>query len=179
MPTDGLFGFDVSATAIHDLKRQTTKARAETAQTIVGDSAEPWLIWVDIDHEADAIRKAIPRAVEVRGSMPAEKKEAAILAFLNGEASPLITKSSICGYGLNMQHCANMLFIGRSFSYESWYQAVRRCWRFGQTRPVNVHIIVAEGEDQIGRVIDRKAEGHAVMKAAMRAATRRRSSRRP
>jgi hypothetical protein len=173
IPTDGLFGFDVSATAIHDLKRQTTKARAEAAQHIVGESTEPWLIWVDIDHEADAIRRAIPHAVEVRGSMPAEKKEAAILAFLNGEASPLVTKSSICGYGLNMQHCANMLFVGRSFSYESWYQAVRRCWRFGQLRPVNVHIIVAEGEDQIGRVIDRKAEGHAEMKAAMRAATRR------
>ena len=66
-----------------------------------------------------------------------------------------------------------MAFVGRTFSYEAWYQAVRRCWRFGQTRPVEVHIIVAEGEDQIGRVIDRKAEGHAAMKLAMANAMRR------
>jgi hypothetical protein len=71
-----------------------------------------------------------------------------------------------------------MIFVGRSFSYESWYQAVRRCWRFGQTKPVNVHIIVAEGEDQIGRVIDKKAEAHAEMKEAMIAASRRAAQKR-
>ena len=82
----------------------------------------------------------------------------------------LVAKPSSCGYGLNWQHCANVAFIGRSFSYRAFYQAVRRCWRFGQARQVNVHIIVAEGEEQIGRVIDRKAGGHAQMKLAMAAA---------
>lgn len=173
VPTEGLFGFNVSATAVHDLKRQTAKARAEALAAVIGDSAEPWLIWCDIDAEADAVRKAIPRAVEVRGSMPIERKEAGVLAFVSGEAPILVSKSSILGFGLNFQHCANMAFVGRSFSYEAWYQAVRRCWRFGQTRPVNVHVIVAEGEDQIGRVIDRKAADHATMKDAMRAATKR------
>jgi hypothetical protein len=75
--------------------------------------------------------------------------------------------------GLNFQHCKNMLFVGRSFSYEAWYQAVRRCWRFGQERQVQVHLIVAEGEDAIGRVIDRKADDHAKLKAEMVAAMRR------
>jgi SNF2 family DNA or RNA helicase len=85
----------------------------------------------------------------------------------------IITKPSVCGQGLNWQHADRMAFVGRSFSYESWYQAVRRCWRFGQTKPVHVHLIVSEGEDQIGRVIDRKAEDHATMKQAMRDASRR------
>lgn len=174
VPTDGLFGFNVSATAIHDLKRHTAEARSDVVRSIVGNSTAPWLIWVDTDYEADAVRKAIPGTItEVRGSMPIDKKETGIAAFLSGDTARLLTKQSICGYGLNLQFCNDMIFVGRSFSYEAWYQAVRRCWRFGQTRPVNVHIIVAEGEDQIGRVIDRKAEGHAEMKAAMRGATKR------
>ena len=70
-----------------------------------------------------------------------------------------------------------MIFVGRSFSYEAWYQAVRRCWRFGQTRPVDCHLIVAEGEDQIGRVIARKGDDHIAMKAAMRAAMKRSAGR--
>ena len=88
-----------------------------------------------------------------------------------------MTKPKICGFGLNWQHCATMIFVGRSFSYEAWYQAVRRCWRFGQVRPVNCHLIVAEGEDQIGRVIARKSADHATMKASMRAAMKRAAGR--
>ena len=79
-------------------------------------------------------------------------------------------KPSICGFGLNWQHCANTVFVYYSFSYESWYQAVRRFWRFGQRRSVQVHIAVASGEESIGAVIDRKAGDHDSMKQAMRAA---------
>jgi hypothetical protein len=85
----------------------------------------------------------------------------------------LLTKPSVAGFGMNWQHCATMIFAGRSFSYEAWYQAVRRCWRFGQKRAVECHLIVAEGEDQIGRVIDRKSGDHKKMKQAMSAAMRR------
>ena len=85
----------------------------------------------------------------------------------------MVTKPRIASQGMNYQHCARQIFVGRSFSYEAWYQAVRRSHRFGQQRPVHVHIVVAEGEDQIGRVIDRKAEDHAIMQAAMRAASKR------
>lgn len=85
----------------------------------------------------------------------------------------MVTKGKIAGKGMNYQHCARQIFVGRSFSYRDWYQMVRRTWRFGQKRPVFVHLIVAEGEDQIGQVIDRKAEAHASMKENMLAASRR------
>jgi hypothetical protein len=97
----------------------------------------------------------------------------ALAGFDDGTVRVLVTKPSICGFGLNWQHCAHVAFMGRSFSYESWYQAVRRCWRFGQQRQVEVHLVVAEGEDQIGRVIDRKADEHASMKRAMAGAMKR------
>lgn len=168
-----LFAADVSATDMFAVKRHTARARASGVASLIAADPQPWLVWCDSNDEEDALTAAIPGAVAVRGSMTAEQKEARIAEFLDGSCDVLITKSSIMGMGLNMQHCCRMAFVGRSFSYESWYQAVRRCWRFGQTMPVDVHIMVAEGEDQIGRVIDRKAEGHAEMKAAMRAATKR------
>lgn len=173
-PLEGsLFTLDTSATAIHDVKRQTAGARADEAARLVDTSTQAWVVWCDTDYEADALAERIPDAVEVRGSMPIERKEENLAAFVSGEARVIITKPSVAGMGLNWQHCARMAFVGRSFSYEAWYQAVRRCWRFGQTKPVEAHIIVAEGEDQIGRVIDRKAEDHTTMKRAMAEAMRR------
>ena len=173
IPSDGLFGFDVSATKIFELKRQTAEVRADVAADIVrAEPDEPWLIWVDTDNEADAVLKRLPHAIDVRGSMPPDKKEAGLLGFVTSGA-PLVTKPRIASQGMNYQHCARQLFVGRSFSYEAWYQCVRRSHRFGQKRPVHIHIVVAEGEDQIGRVIDRKADGHASMQAAMRAASKR------
>lgn len=174
-PMDGqLFAGDVSATSIFAVKRQTTDARADEVARIVAEKPDDaWIIWCDTDLESSALTARIPDAVEVKGSLPVEKKEARIEAFSSGERRIIITKSGITGSGLNWQHCSNVVFCGRTFSYESWYQAVRRCWRFGQAKPVNVHLILAEGEDQIGRVIDRKAEAHADMKAAMIAASRR------
>lgn len=169
-----LFAEDVSATTMHALKRETATARAEAVAALIdAEPGEAWVVWCDNEAEADALRDTITGAVEVRGSQSTEQKEAALDAFLTGERRYLITKPSIAGRGLNLQFAARMAFVGRSFSYEAWYQAVRRCWRFGQTRPVDVHLIVAEGEDQIGRVIDRKASGHAEMKLAMAAAMRR------
>ena len=160
-----------SATNIHDIKRATIVARAEKIASLIDDNY--WVIWCDTNYEADELIKFIPDAVEVRGSMSADEKENSIAAFSTGQVKRIITKPSVCGYGLNWQHCHNMAFVGRSFSYETWYQAVRRCWRFGQKESVNVHIAVAEGEDQIGLVIDRKSEDHAKMKRAMSIAMRR------
>lgn len=172
--TDGLFAADVmSATNMHDVKRQTADARADVVAALVNNTTDAWVVWCDTDYEADALAKRIPDAVEVRGSHSVEAKESRLAAFADGTARVIISKPSICGFGLNWQHAAHMAFVGRSFSYESWYQAVRRCWRFGQTRPVECHLIVAEGEDAIGRVIDRKAGDHAKMKQAMRDAMRR------
>jgi hypothetical protein len=173
-PAGELFMNDLSATNIHDVKRQTASARATSVADLVNsEPGESWVVWCDTDYEADALHKRIPDAIEVRGSHPPDKKEAGLAAFSDGSARVLISKPSVCGMGMNWQHSARMAFVGRSFSYEAWYQAVRRCWRFGQTRPVDVHLIVAEGEEQIGRVIDRKAEDHKTMKRAMADAMRR------
>lgn len=172
--TGGLFGGDVSATGLHDLKRQTIEARADVvAELVTAEPTEPWLVWCDTDYESAALVKRLPFAMEVRGSHPVERKEDAAASFQDGSLRVLVSKPSIFGQGLNFQHCARMVFVGRSFSYESWYQAVRRCWRFGQQRPVHVHLIVAEGEDSIGRVIDRKADDHDKMRGEMRAAMKR------
>lgn len=173
-PMDGsLFALETSATAMHGIKRQTAGARADEAARLVDTSGQPWVVWVDTDYEADAVAARLPDAIEVRGSMAIERKEENLAAFADGSARVIITKPSVAGMGLNWQHCARMAFVGRTFSYEAWYQAVRRCWRFGQTKPVEAHIIVAEGEDQIGRVIDRKADEHASMKRAMASAMKR------
>jgi hypothetical protein len=166
-PAGVLFMEDLSATNIHAVKRQTADARADyIAELIAAEPDQSWLVWVDTDYEADAVIRGVPAAIDVRGSHSPEKKEQGLSAFLTS-GRPLVTKPSIAGQGLNYQHCARVAFVGRSFSYEAWYQAVRRCWRFGQTRPVIVHLAVAEGEDQIGRVIDRKADDHSRMKRAM------------
>ena len=175
--TGGLFGDEqVSATNLHQIKRATADNRAQIAVDLAMSCNDAYVVWVDTDYESDAVLKAFgnaPHVVEVRGSMTAERKEANLDAFALGDARVMITKPSVAGFGLNWQHCANTVFVGRSFSYESWYQAVRRFWRFGQQREVNVHLVVAEGEDSIARVIDRKADDHASMKKAMRAAMTR------
>jgi hypothetical protein len=174
LPGEMFAGITVNATNMHDVKRQTAEARAELAARIVtAEPTEPWLLWVDTDYEADAVSRALGEVIEVRGSHPVERKEAAIEAFVDGTAKRLLTKPSVAGWGLNFQHCARMVFVGRSFSFEMWHQAVRRCWRFGQSRPVDVHLIVADGEEAIGRVIDRKTEDHNRMQGAMVAAMKR------
>jgi hypothetical protein len=180
MPSGGLFGDELSATSMHETKRHTAAERAKVARDLVWADGEPWVIWVDTDYEADAVMaacKGLTSIVEMRGSQSAEQKERGITGFIDGTYRVLVTKSAICGFGLNLQHCARTCFVGRSFSYESWYQAVRRFWRFGQKREVQVHLVVAAGEESIGRVIDRKAEDHASMKAAMRAAMLRGTSK--
>lgn len=173
LPKDGLFAADANATNIHEIKRATSDARADEIARLAHEENQPWVIWCDTNYESDALSARIPEAVEVRGSMSIEEKEEKIEAFSEGQARIIITKPSIAGHGLNWQHAARMAFIGRSFSYETWYQAVRRCWRFGQTRSVQVHLAIAEGEDQIGRVIDRKSADHIRMKRMMSTAMRR------
>lgn len=174
-----LFGAPkLSATTLHDVKRQTIDARAEkAAETVSLESDVPWIIWCHTDYEADALQRVLPDAIEIRGSQSPDEKEEKIEAFSTGKVKHIIGKPSMIGYGLDWSHCARMAFVGQSFSYETWYQAVRRCWRFGQKQRVVVHLIVAEGEAEIGRVIDRKADDHSDMKRAMRAAMLRATGR--
>lgn len=159
---------DMSATSVHTEKRLTCQARAEAVAAIVAaEPNEPWTVWVETDYDADAIMAAIPDAVEVRGSMTPEQKEDRLSGFTKGDIRVLVTKASIAGFGLNWQHCARTVFAGMSFSYEAFYQAVRRHWRFRQTRPVDCHVVFADTEAAIWDVVSRKAGDHDAMKREM------------
>lgn len=165
---------EMSATSIHREKRLTADARADRiAQIVNEDAGEAWVVWCDTDYEADALTACIPDAVEVRGSMPDKMKEERLVAFSEGSIRVIVSKPSIAGFGLNWQHCARVAFVGLSFSYESFYQAVRRCWRFGQTREVECHIAMADTERNIWDVISRKSGDHEAMKVEMYAAMKR------
>lgn len=165
---------ETSATSIHREKRMTIDARADQIADIVArETSEPWVLWCDTDAEADALTDRIPGAVEVRGSMTPEVKEERIISFSTGKQRILVSKPSICGFGLNWQHCARQAFVGLSFSYESFYQAIRRSYRFGQTRPVHIHVAMADTEKAIWDVVSRKAEDHDRMRDAMRASMAR------
>ena len=168
----------VSASNLHKEQRLSLPARVERIAWLTkAEAAEPWLIWCETDEQADALVAAIPDAVEVRGSHPAEWKEDRLLAFAEGRARVLVTKARIAGFGLNFQHCARMAFVALTFSYEAYYQAIRRCWRFGQTRPVHAHLISSDGEAAIFGAVRRKAEQHDTMKTEMQAAVRRAQAR--
>lgn len=165
---------DMSATSIHKEKRLTSADRAKKAADIVrSEPNEQWMIWVDTDYDADSFLEEFPDAIEVRGNMSAEEKEEKLDGFTNGKIRVLISKPSIAGMGLNWQQCARTVFIGLSFSYESYYQAVRRFWRFGQKREVECHIIMASSEQQIWATVQRKQKEHEQMKIEMFEAMKR------
>ena len=164
-----------SATSIHKEKRLTANARGEKVAELVASigPSEPICIWVDTDYEADAVRAAVPEAIEVNGKMSIEAKEERLDGFSRGDVRILLTKASIAGYGLNWQHCNQTIFAGLSFSYEAFYQAVRRFHRFGQKRPVNAHVVMADTEAAISDIVARKSADHDRMKSEMAAAMRR------
>lgn len=140
------FLFPVEAQTLQErqqARRSTIADRAKVTAELVNESSEQWLVWCDRNDEADALKKAIPDAVEVRGSDTPEHKISAAERFRSGDIRVLVSKPSMFGYGLNFQNCHNVAFVGLSDSYEQYYQAVRRVWRFGQEKPVNVKIIVS------------------------------------
>lgn len=138
-------------------RRATLSDRvAQAASLVAAEPSEPWILWCDLNDESDALAKAIPGAMQVRGSDDREDKERALMAFASGKLRVLITKPSIAGFGMNWQHCARVCFVGLSHSYEQFYQAVRRCWRFGQDRPVDVHVIISDLETRVAENIERK-----------------------
>lgn len=144
-------------------RRESIEERVRKTAEMVNASDEQWIVWCDLNAESDALAKAIPDAVEVRGSDTPEHKERSILDFADGNIRVLITKPTITGYGVNWQRCARMAFVGLSDSYEQQYQAIRRCWRFGQTRPVEVHVVTAETEGAVVTNIERKEKQAAHM----------------
>lgn len=139
-------------------RRSSLQARVDAAAALVNGNDEPWICWCDLNAESEALAAAIPDAVEVRGSQDAEEKERLLGDFIAGRTRVLVTKPSIAGFGLNLQHCARVAFVGLSNSFEAFYQAIRRNWRFGQTRAVECHIIISDADGAVRANLERKRE---------------------
>lgn len=135
-------------------RRRTLDERSELVAKLTKDS-DSAVVWCHLNPEGDRLEKEISGAIQIAGAQSMEEKEERILAFLNGQARVLVTKPKIAGLGLNLQHCAHVVtFV--THSYEQFYQCVRRCWRFGQKRPVTLDVIATEGEVNVRRNMDRK-----------------------
>ena len=150
-----------------DAKRSSMSDRIKIAADIANSTTDPVIVWCHMNAESESLAKAIPDAVEVTGSMDADAKEKALLGFADGSIRVIVTKPSIAGFGLNWQHCNQMIFAGIDDSYERFYQAVRRCYRFGQKREVNVHMIYSESEGAVKSNMERKQNQADEMSAAM------------
>lgn len=139
------------------VRRETLDARVQRAADLVAaEPGESWLLWCGLNEEADRLEGLVPGSVNVHGSMTPEEKATLLLAFARGEIKVLITKPSIAGMGLNFQIAARMAFVGLSDSYEAYYQCIRRCYRYGQSRVVHAHIILSQLEGQIADNVTRK-----------------------
>jgi len=138
-------------------RRRTVQERCEKVASLVNHTGQPAIVWCHLNDEGDMLEKLIPDGVQVSGSDSEEAKEERLTAFADGKARILITKPKIGAWGLNFQHCNHVVFFP-SHSFEQYYQAVRRCWRFGQQRPVRVDIVTTEGERGITRNLQRKAD---------------------
>jgi len=151
------------------MRQSTLKERvARAAKLIRREPKEQWLAWCGLNDEADAMEGAIgKRAVQVKGSEEPEAKAEKLLAFARGEIKVLVTKPKIAGFGMNFQRCARQVFVGLGDSYEQYYQCIRRSWRFGQTRPVNVHLVVTDAEAEIVQNVRRKEQDAATMSREM------------
>ncbi len=150
-----------------DARRSSIEQRVAKCAEIVNNTPGSWIVWCHLNSEADALTKAIKGAVEVRGSDNPDHKAQAMLDFAAGKIRVLVSKPRIAGFGMNWQHCHQIAFVGLTDSYEQFYQAVRRCWRFGQTDPVDAYCISAETEGAVAANLKRKDADAEKMVAAM------------
>lgn len=155
---DGML-FDLPAQGLweeREEQRRTVTERCEQVAALVNQTGEPAVVWCHLNVEGDTLEEMIPDARQVSGADSDDVKEDSFHAFRHGKVRVLITKPKIGAWGLNWQHCAHMTFFP-SHSFESYYQAVRRCWRFGQTRPVIVDVVTTEGGHNVMQNLQRKA----------------------
>jgi len=162
--------FAVEAVTLSDqqkARRTTVEVKGDAIAQKVNSDDGQWLIWCDLNAESEYLASSIPDAVEVRGSDTDEHKEKSMLGFADGTIRVLVTKPSIAGFGMNWQNCHQMAFCGLSHSYEQFYQAVRRCWRYGQTQPVSVDVVVSDQETAIVANVISKRDASDEMKEQM------------
>lgn len=154
----------LSLTERRDARRDSLQLRCNVAAELVNNSSDSWLVWCDLNDEADTLYKLIPDSKNVQGSDTAEFKSQTMLDFAADNLRCLVTKPKIAGYGMNWQNCHKMIFVGLSDSFEAYYQAVRRCWRFGQASDVDVYIIISAREGAVKDNIERKQAENERMK---------------
>jgi hypothetical protein len=146
---------------------------AQTVDLVRAEPDEPWVIWAGLNSEQDAVADALGSAcISVYGSLAPAEKERRLIAWLDGEAPYLASKVGIAGFGLNMQRCARVAFVGLSDSYEQYFQAIRRCWRFGQKRRVEAHIVLSTAEQDVYNNVMRKEQEAQAMSRELVAAVR-------
>jgi len=158
-PAPGML-FELHAVGLDEEReeqRRTLDERCNMAAQLVNNTNQPAVMWCNLNDEGKLLKRLVPDAVEISGSDSDEKKEAAFIAFQEGKIRVLITKPKIGGWGLNWQHCAHMTYFP-THSYEAYYQAVRRSWRFGQTREVQIDIVTTEGGHNIMENLKRKEQ---------------------
>jgi len=145
------------------VRKETAELRIKKTAEIVNGNDEQWIVWCGLNTESTGAAKIIDGAVEVTGSDSAEKKAETIEAFQDGKIRVLVTKPKIAGMGMNLQNCHNIAYLGISDSFESYYQSTRRCWRFGQTNPVNVYVVLSDAEKPIWENVKRKEREAEIM----------------
>lgn len=148
------------------VRRNTLDARVARSCELASEPGQ-WIVWCGLNDEAEQVAAGVDGAVNVPGSWTPDQKAEALEAFQDGDIRVLVTKPSIAGFGMNFQNAHRMVFVGLSDSYESYYQAIRRCWRFGQTKPVDVHVVVSELEQQIVENVRDKEHQAGVMTARL------------
>ena len=161
----------LSATTMHRELRETVEARVAKVAELANGSSEQWIIWCNTNDESERLKNAIPDSVEVKGADTPKHKEHAVTGFLNGSLRVLVSKPGIFGFGMNMQCCRNAAFVGLSYSFEDFYQALRRNYRFGQDKEVNAYIVQASTEGAILKAIQRKIDQHKEMQEKMKMAS--------
>jgi hypothetical protein len=156
-----------------DARRASLDQRVSQCVSLAMGDDEQWIIWCDLNAEQDALAGILgDQCTSIFGSLDADEKEARLSKWLRSERRVLISKPSIFGWGLNFQQCRNVSFVGVTDSYEAHYQAVRRCWRFGQKLPVNVHLITSQSEGRVLANLKRKESDAEVMAQQLSALTR-------
>ena len=158
MPANGmLFASEAQTLSERRAARKISiNDRVNDCAAIVNSNDLPWVVWCDLNAEGDSLTKAIHGAVQIAGSDSVEEKEKRLQDFASGKIRVLVSKPSICGFGLNWQHASHMAFVGVTDSFEAYYQAVRRCWRFGQKKDVHVHVFASEAEGSVVANLKRK-----------------------
>lgn len=172
IPEGQLFATDLGGVGGRaQVRKATIEDRCNHAAQIVNaEPDEPWIVWCGLNDEADRMAALIPGAVNVHGGWSPEDKADAMLRFADGDIRVIVTKPSIASFGLNWQHCARMIFVGLSDSYESYYQSIRRCYRYGQDREVNAHVVLTAVESGIAANVSRKQSAAQDMTASLVAA---------